>query len=88
MPDMTPDKVKENLSSDQYKIYKLIWDRFIASQMANCIQSTTQVDIIALNKSKKSSETNYIFKASGYTVDFDGFTVLYTEGKDTEQEKS
>lgn len=86
MPDMTPDNVKENLSSDQYKIYKIIWERFTASQMANCIQSTTQADIVALNQ--KNNEASYIFKASGYTVDFDGFTVLYTEGKDTEQEKA
>ncbi len=88
MPDMTPEKVKDSLSSDQYKIYKLIWERFTASQMSECIQSTTQVDIIAFDKDEKNSKTNYIFKASGYTVDFDGFTVLYTEGKDTEQEKA
>ncbi len=88
MPDMTPEKIKDNLSNDQYKIYKLIWERFIASQMANCIQSTTQADIIARSESKKGDKPNYIFKASGYTVDFDGFTVLYTEGKDTEQEKA
>lgn len=84
MPELSPEKVKGNLSSDQFKIYKLIWERFIASQMSNCIQSVTQVDIISLNEGKKS----YIFKASGYTVDFDGFTVLYTEGKDSEEEKS
>ena len=74
---MNPEDLKDSLSSDQYKLYKLIWDRFIASQMANCIQNTTQVDIISKNKEQ------YIFKASGYTVDFDGFTVLYTEGQDT-----
>lgn len=84
MPELSPEKVKGNLSSDQFKIYKLIWERFIASQMSNCIQSVTQADIISLNEGKKS----YIFKASGYTVDFDGFTVLYTEGKDSEEEKS
>ena len=81
MPEMAPEKIRESLSSDQYKLYKLIWERFTASQMAESIQSTTQVDIIALG-------VGYIFKASGYTVDFDGFTVLYTEGKDTEQEKA
>ncbi|MBE6822437.1 MAG: type I DNA topoisomerase [Ruminococcaceae bacterium] len=77
MPSLSPDKVKANLSSDQYKLYKLIWERFIACQMANCQQSTTQADIQA---------ANYIFKASGYTVTFDGFTVLYEEGKDEESE--
>ena len=47
MPSLSPDKVKENLTNDQYKLYKLIWERFIACQMANCIQSTTQADISA-----------------------------------------
>lgn len=89
MPDMSPERVKNSLSSDQFKVYKLIWERFIASQMSVCVQSTTQADIIALDKNKTNSDKpNYIFKASGYTVDFDGFTVLYTEGKDEEQEKA
>ena len=78
MPKLNPEQVKTSLSSDQYKLYKLIWERFTASQMANCIHSTTQVDI---------SAKDYIFKSSGYTVDFDGYTVLYTESKDEEQEK-
>ena len=73
MPNLSPDQVKESLSNDQYKLYKLIWERFIACQMANCLQSTRQVDITA---------NGYLFKASGYTVTFDGFTVLYEEGKD------
>lgn len=89
MSDMSPERVKNSLSSDQFKVYKLIWERFIASQMSVCVQSTTQADIIALDKNKTNSDKpNYIFKASGYTVDFDGFTVLYTEGKDEEQEKA
>lgn len=92
MPDMTPERVKNSLSSDQFKVYKLIWERFIASQMSVCVQSTTQADIIAVSKEKTDSSSEfipgYIFKASGYTVDFDGFTILYTEGKDTEQEKA
>lgn len=79
MPNLSPDKIKDNLSSDQYKLYKLIWQRFLACQMANCVQSTTQADI---------SEGKYIFKASGYVVDFDGYTVLYTEGKDEAEEKA
>ncbi len=79
MIDLTPDSIKGDLTSDQYKLYKLIWERFIASQMAECIQKTTQADI---------EGKGYIFKASGYYVDFDGFTVLYVEGKDTEEEKA
>ena len=76
-PSLTPDRVKDSLSNDQYKLYKLIWERFIACQMSNCLQSTTQADITA---------AEYLFKASGYTVTFDGFTVLYEEGKDEETE--
>ena len=77
--NLTPDKVKNNLTTDQYKLYKLIWERFLASQMADCIQKTTQVDIQA---------NNYLFKASGYRVDFDGFTVLYVESKDEAEAKT
>ena len=73
MVDLEPSKVKNNLTSDQYKLYKLIWERFIACQMAECIQKTTQADIAV---------KDYIFKASGYVVDFDGYTVLYVEGAD------
>ena len=75
---LTPDRVKANLTADQYKLYKLIWERFTASQMADCIQKTTQVDIEA---------NGYIFKANGYRVDFDGFTQLYVESKDVEEVK-
>ena len=79
MPSLTPDSIKSSLTSDQYKLYKLIWSRFTASQMADCIQKTTQADIEA---------NGYIFKASGYYVDFPGFTALYVEGKDEAEEKS
>lgn len=79
MPSLAPDKIKDSLTSDQYKLYKLIWNRFTASQMADCIQKTTQADIEA---------NGYTFKASGYYVDFPGFTTLYVEGKDEEEEKS
>ena len=74
MADLEPDNIKANLTSDQYKLYKLIWERFIACQMAECIQKTTQADIAV---------KDYIFKASGYVVDFDGYTILYVESNDT-----
>ncbi|MBQ9938345.1 MAG: type I DNA topoisomerase [Oscillospiraceae bacterium] len=79
MPEMTPASLKKSLSSDQYKLYKLIWERFIASQMANAQLETVSVEIIA---------NGYSFKASGYSVKFDGYTVLYEEGKDDEEENS
>ena len=73
VPSLTPEQVKSSLSSDQYRLYKLIWERFMASLMADQIQNTCQVDIVA---------GAYVFKATGYTVQFDGHTVLYVEGKD------
>ncbi len=77
VPSLSPDRVKPFLTSDQYRLYKLIWERFIASLMANCIQDTCQADIAA---------GKYIFKASGYTVRFDGYTALYVESRDEEDE--
>ena len=69
----TPESVKDALTAEQYKLYKLIWERFIASLMEVCVQNTVNADITA---------GDYLFKASGYSVKFDGFTVLYEEGKD------
>ena len=60
--------MKSSLTADQYKLYRLIWERFIASQMADALMDTVSVDIEA---------DNCIFKATGSTVKFDGFTVLY-----------
>ncbi|MCR5637111.1 MAG: type I DNA topoisomerase [Clostridiales bacterium] len=79
MPSLEPDTIKHNLTLDQYKLYKLIWSRFIACQMADATHKTTQADI----------ECNgYIFKASGYKVTFEGYTTLYVEGKDVDEEKN
>ena len=78
-PAITPELVKASgVTNDQYKLYKLIWERFIASQMANCTMDTMSVDIAA---------NGVMFKATGYSVKFDGFTVLYEESKDEEEEK-
>ena len=76
--DLTPEQVKDSLTAEQYKLYKLIWERFIASLMAASIQDTVNVDITA---------NGYLFKASGYSVKFDGFTVLYVEGNDEDVDK-
>ncbi len=73
---ITPDQVKDSLTGDQYKLYKLIWERFIACQMANCVLNTTQATITA---------GRYLFKASGFNVAFEGFTALYEESKDEEE---
>ncbi len=77
LPELTPERVKQSLSSDQYKLYKLIWERFIASQMAKALHDTVSVDILA-------NDCN--FKASGYSVKFDGYTVVYEESKDENAE--
>ncbi|MBE6732903.1 MAG: type I DNA topoisomerase [Ruminococcaceae bacterium] len=74
--NLSPEAVKGSLTTEQYKLYKLIWERFIASLMAGCLQNTVNAEITA---------GDYLFKASGYSVKFDGFTVLYEEGKDDEQ---
>ena len=79
MPNVTPDSVKGSLTMDQYKIYRLVWERFIASLMENCLQETVKVEIEA---------GDYIFNASGYTVKFDGFTALYEESKDEGKDDS
>lgn len=78
-PSLTPEDVKPFLTGDQYKLYSLIWSRFIASLMANGVQDTCQAEIAA---------GDYRFKASGYSVRFDGYTVLYVEGKDEEDEEN
>jgi len=79
LPELTPDRVKASLTTDQFKIYKLIWERFIASQMANALLDTVSVTIEA---------EGCTFKASGYSVKFDGFTKLYEEKKDSEEENN
>lgn len=73
MPNVTPESVKSSLTSDQYKIYKLVWERFIASLMEACQQETFKVEIEA---------NGFLFNATGYSVKFDGFTALYEEKTD------
>lgn len=76
--DITPDSIKSSLTNDQYKIYKLIWNRFIACQMKDAIMNVMSVSIDA---------GKYNFKTSGTSVDFAGFTLLYTESNDSNEEK-
>lgn len=79
MPSLTPEQVKGSVTPDQYRLYKLIWERFIAALMAPTVQNTVNVDITARDA---------LFRASGYSVKFDGYTVLYEEGSDSEDEES
>lgn len=73
-----PDKVKEFLSRDQYRLYKLIWERFVASQMASAIMDTMSVDL-------KNGEIT--FRATGSKVKFAGFMKVYVEGTDDQVEE-
>lgn len=79
---LTPEQVKGSLTSDQYKIYTLIWQRFIASMMASSVLNTMKVEITA--DSGVAGEY-CIFTASGYSVKFDGFTALYEEKTDDDK---
>ena len=72
--DYSPKKIKKSLTSDQFKLYLLIWDRFIASQMASASFDTVNADI---------ENNKMIFKASGSTLKFKGFLALYEEGTDS-----
>ncbi len=74
-PNITPAMVKKMLSSDQYKLYKLIWDRFIASQMQSAVLDTVSVDI---------ENNGYIFKTGGYIIKFRGYLALYDAGEKEE----
>ena len=66
--EITPEVAKASLTPEQYKLYTLIWKRFIASQMSSCELSTNSIDIV---------NGNYTFKASGSTIKFDGFMKVY-----------
>ncbi len=82
-PMLTPERVKGSLSSDQYKLYTLIWKRFIASLMASCVQNTVKAEIQAVTEGKSGF---CLFTAAGYSVKFDGYTVIYEESTDEESE--
>lgn len=78
---ITPDSIKASLTAEQYKLYSLIWKRFVASLMASCVQNTTKIEIKSRNAGE-SEERFCLFTASGYSVKFDGFTVLYNIDED------
>ena len=74
--DVNPEDIKDVITKDQYKLYKLIYNRFMASQMANAIYDTMAVNI-------KANE--YDFKANGQAIKFKGFMTLYVEGTDAKE---
>ncbi|MBQ3523727.1 MAG: type I DNA topoisomerase [Clostridia bacterium] len=86
MMDLTPEKAKQSLTTEQYKVYSLIWKRFMASLMANCVQDTVKAEIHGANESDKAQGKYVVFNASGYSVRFDGYTCLYVAGTDEDEE--
>jgi DNA topoisomerase-1 len=74
----TPDSVKPFLTQDQYRLYRLVWERFVSSQMAPAIMDTVSVDLVIADQ---------LFRASGSTLKFAGFMKIYIEGEDEEGPK-
>jgi DNA topoisomerase-1 len=79
----TPDEVEKHLAEDEMKLYRLIWMRFVASQMMPAVFDQTTIDINV----KGVSGTDYLFRATGSVPKFDGFLRVYEEGKDTKDEE-
>ncbi|MGG7077466.1 type I DNA topoisomerase [Clostridium sardiniense] len=77
--EITPEVAKANLTNDQYKLYTLIWKRFVSSQMASCVLNTNSIDIL---------NGDYKFKASGSTIQFDGFMKIYEYAISDEDDNS
>ncbi len=71
--DLEPAKIKKYVTAEQFKLYKLIWERFIASQMESAVLATVTADFEA---------EGYVFRTSGYTVDFPGYMAVYEESED------
>ena len=76
--DLKPEEIKDSLTKDQYKLYKLIYNRFMASQMSAAIYNTISATIDA---------NGYTFKANGQTIKFKGFMTIYVEGTDSEEKE-
>ena len=80
--ERTPESIKSHLSRDQFRLYTLIWQRFVASQMAAAIYDTVSVDITA-----KTTGHEYLLRATGSTIRFQGFLIVYEESKDEDVEE-
>ena len=75
--ELDPERVRGSLTSDQYKLYKLIWSRFLASQMANAVFDTVSID---------TECAGHVFRASHQSMRFPGFIAVYEEGRDEDAE--
>jgi DNA topoisomerase-1 len=79
----TPELMEKHLSEDEQKVYRLIWTRFVASQMMPAVFNQTSVEVTA----KGSDNAEYLFRATGTVPKFDGFLAVYQEGKDAKDEE-
>jgi len=75
--ELEPERIKSSLTADQYKLYKLIWSRFLATQMANALFDTVSID---------TECAGHVFRSSHQSMRFPGFIAVYEEGKDEEGE--
>ena len=77
--ELDPEKIQNSLTKEQYKLYKLIWSRFLASQMANAVYDTVSID---------TECAGHVFRSNHQSMKFPGFIAVYEEGKDDEQEQN
>ncbi len=77
---LTPEKIKGSLTSEQYRLYKLIWDRFVASQMSAAVYSSVSIEVTA-----DTEKDSYVFRADDRKLVFPGFTTLYNYGEEDEK---
>ena len=77
--ELTPERIRKDLTEDQYRLYRLIWRRFMASQMANAVYDAVSVDAVS---------AGYVFKASTSSLKFPGFTKVYDSQTEEGEEKS
>ena len=81
----TPKQIKSYLKRDQYRLYRLIWSRFLASQMSPAIYDTVSADIMVGDAGTVIGKRPYLFRATGSTLRFPGFLALYEESKPTDR---
>jgi DNA topoisomerase-1 len=88
-PTRRPDDIRRHLSPDQYKLYQLIWQRFMASQMAPAVFDTTTVDFdIAAKEQPQIGRRSYLFRSTGSIIKFQGFLALYRETREEGDSKA
>jgi DNA topoisomerase-1 len=88
-PTRRPDDIRRHLSPDQFKLYQLIWQRFMASQMAPAVFDTTTVDYdIAAKEQPQIGRRSYLFRSTGSIIKFQGFLALYREAREEGDSKA